>query len=81
MFSIGAKNEAEEIALVNAFLLAKTLVGKIGKPIRLKIQHSDGLHGHGFLRAIAVVEQRGITPIGAEGDGGGKAVGAGNSPG
>ena len=40
-----------------------------------EIKNRDGLAGARFLRAVALVEQRGVVAVGAEGDGRGKAVG------
>ena len=79
MFAIGTENQTEEVALVHVF--AEALVGKFGDLIRLQVENCDRLHGHGFLRAVAVVQERGVAAIRAERDGGGKAVGRADAAG
>ncbi len=62
-------------------LFAEALVGIVGELIGLQIENGDRLHGQGFLRAIAVVQKRGVAAIRADRDGGGKAVGAADAAG
>ena len=62
-------------------VFAEALVGKFDDLIRLQIKNRDRLHGHGFLRAVAVVQERGVAAIRAQCDGRGKAVGAADAAG
>src|SRR5580693_5448276 len=79
MFAIRTENQTEKIALVHVF--SEALVGKFGDLIRLQIENCDRLHRHGFLSAIAIVQERRVASVRAERDGGGKAVGGSNSAG
>ncbi len=79
MLAIGAEDQAEEVALVDFF--SEALVREVGELIGLQIENRDRLHGQGFLRSIAIVEQSGVAAVRADCDSGGEAVGAGDAAG
>ena len=70
--AIGTEGEAEEVALMG--VVAEALVGKIGEAVGLQIEDGDRLMGAGRLGAVAVVQERGVTLVRAERDGGGETV-------
>ena len=74
MLPIRTEGEANEIALVG--LVAEARIGKFGDLIGVEIQHGDRLLRARLLRAVAVVQQRGVVAIGAEHHRRGEAVGA-----
>src|ERR1700735_1229824 len=74
MFSVRAEHEPEKITLVN--VLAKALVGIVGKLIRLQIEHRNRLRRLRLLRSIPVIQQRGVTPLPTHRNGCGKAIAA-----
>ena len=79
MFTVGTEDEAEEETLMG--VIAEAFIRKIGELIRFQIEDGDRLRGQSFLRAVAVVQERGVASVGAESNGGGKAVGAGDAAG
>ena len=76
MFAIRTEGQAEKITLVHVF--AESLVGIIRKLVRFQVEDGNRLGRVSLLRAVAVVQQRRVAAIGADRDGGGKAVGGGN---
>src|ERR1700676_3781819 len=77
MFAVGRKGEADEIALARGVVIAQAIVGKVAQLIIGEVENGDGLARAGFLGAVSLVEQRGVTSVWTERDGSGKAVGAG----
>ena len=72
MGSICAENESEEIALMG--ILREAGVGKVGYLIGLQIEDADGLAGAGCLGTVAIIEERRIVTVRAQGDGHREAV-------
>ena len=81
MFAVARKRQADEIALARGIVVAQAVVRKIAQLIVAEIENGDRLARASFLRAVSLVEQRRVTAVGANGDGRGKAVGAGKYPG
>src|ERR1035437_6124068 len=77
MFAVARKREADEVALARGILVAQAVVGKVVYLIIAEIENGNRLARARFLRAVSLVEQRGVPSIGAERNGRGKAVGAG----
>ena len=61
MIAVGAEGQPEEVALMR--ILAKAVIGKVGKLIAFQIQDRDGLVRLTLLRAISVVQRRGIAIV------------------
>src|SRR5271157_2184057 len=76
MFAVARESQPDEIALAGRGLVAQPVVGKIAELIVAEIENGNRLARAGFLRAVALVEQRGVTAVGTERDGRRKAVGA-----
>ena len=81
MLAIARKREADEIALARGIVVAQPVVGKIVQLIIAEIENGDRLARARLLSAVSLIEQRGITAIGAQRNGRGKAVGASEVPG
>ena len=77
MLAVARKRQADEIALGRGIVVAQAVVGKVAQLIVAEIENGDRLARTCFLRAVSLIEQRGVMAIGTEGDGRGKAVGAG----
>ncbi len=82
MFAVARKREPDKVAFQRRlFIPPQTLVGEILQPIVAEIENRDRLAHPALLRAISLIEQRGITAIWAERDGGGVAVTTSNEAG
>src|SRR5260370_19762832 len=77
MLAVAREGEADEIALVRGILVAQAVVGKVVQLIVAEIENGDRLARARLLRAVSLVQQRGIAAIGTERDGSWKTVGAG----
>ena len=76
MLAVAREREADEIALARGIVVAQAVVGKVVEFIVAEIENGDGLARTRLLRAVSLIEQGGVTAIGAERDSRGKAVGA-----
>src|ERR1019366_4479731 len=77
MLAVARKSEADEVALAGGIVVAQAVDGKVVQLIIAEVENGHRLARAGFLRAVSLVEQRGVPSIGAERNGRGKAVGAG----
>src|ERR1017187_10979757 len=78
MLTIRTERQAQEVALVR--FIAQPRVGILDDLVTLQIEHRNGLMRQRFLRAVAIIEQRGIASIRTEHHRRRKAVGAANAP-
>ena len=77
MLAVRTERQPEEVALVR--LVAQARVWILGDLVALEIEHRDRLMRQRFLRAIAVVQQRGVAAVRTQHHRRGKAVGAANA--
>src|ERR1019366_7069971 len=73
MFAVARKREADEVAWARGILVAQAVVGKVVYLIIAETENGNRLARARFLRAVSLVEQRGVPSIGAERNGRGKA--------
>ena len=64
MAAVGTENQPEEVALMR--IVAEAVIGKVGELIAFQIQDCNGLVLMTLLRAISVVQRRGVAIVRTE---------------
>ena len=64
MSAVGTERQPQEVALMGIF--AEAVIGKIGELIVFQIQDRNGLVLMTLLRAISVVQRRGVAIVRTE---------------
>ena len=79
MSAVGTERQPQEVALMS--ILGEAIIRKIGELISFEVQNRDGLVCLTLLRAISVVQRRGVAIVGAERESGRKTIDRSHSAG